>query len=245
MALRGWKDAVFGLTVIGVLGCGGGNGTPVSTDCAAWMIERAAESSSTYALESGALVLRRPGPTGPTASLPLYNGDDLAFSQAGLTGDFDVKVEWEGLQTGGGVWSQIEAGVWWNDPVSGNVYQISGSVGGGAGAAVIVNLPQVARNNTNIPVTASALDGASGSFRLTRTATAASSTTTVNGQAAAAPATAALPDATYTLFIGVGIGPNSSDNDQHNEESIRIARVTVSAGGGTVKSDEFACAALP
>ena len=63
--------------------------------------------------------------------------------------------------------------------------------------------------------------------------------------AATVQATAPFPDATYTLFIGIGIGASSNTNDLHNEESIRITRVTITGGGGTVKSDEFACAALP
>jgi len=249
MAKVGWRRAVvgLGLSLSGALGagCGGGGGGGGSKECASWMIDMFGDSGATATLESGALVLRRPGPTDAAPVNGPFNGDDLALSQVGLTGTFDVNVDWEGLQTGGGVWSQIEAGIWWNDPQSGNIYQAAGSVGGNGGEVVIINDPQFTIDQTDLPLTPSALDGARGSFHFIRTAAGASSTTTVNGQAVTAQATAPFPDATYTLFIGIGIGPIANDNDLHDEESIRITRVTVTGGGGTVKSDEFACAALP
>lgn len=268
MVKVGWRSAILGVAanVVVSLGagcgdgaggssstggaggssCGGSGGGGTGSECASWKIDKDTDTAATATLDSGALVLRRPGPT--TMSFPstsVFNNDDLALSQVGLTGDFDVKVEWEALQTGGGIWSKIEAGVQWIDPSGGYNYQVAGTVGGNGGQAILFNNPQFTLNNTNGPVVASALDGASGSFHLTRTTTGGSSTTTINGQSVTAQATAPLPDGPYTLFIGIGLGAIMSDTDQHNEESIRITRVTVSCGGGTVKSDEFACAALP
>src|SRR5262245_54286575 len=127
--------------VTAVLGCGSSNGTPASTECAPWTLKMAPGTMATAGLEGGALVLRRPAPTSTGPNNGLFNGDDLALTQVGLTGAFDVKVEWEALQTGGGVWSQVEAGILWNDPVSGDVIQATGSVGGNGGVAVLLNNP--------------------------------------------------------------------------------------------------------
>ena len=236
------------LALVSAAGCGGasGDGGGDDTGCASWKIESGSEYG-TAELADSALVLRTAGLPVRSSNTSPFNGLDLAFSQEGLTGDFDVTISWEELRTGGGLWSRIEGGVWFDDPNSGNgyVYQVVGDIGGSGGMAVVVNQPADFLLDSFVGPSAATFEDASGSFHIVRTATGATSTTTMkNGMTATSRSTTPLPDVSYTLFIGIGIGPFSYDEDEHDEASIRITGVTVSGGGGTVKSDDFSCGTL-
>ena len=235
-----WAGALLGA------GCGGGSETGGNGDgsgCASWQIDFSDGRHGTAELADGALVLRASGlPARWDQSAP-FGGNEIAFKQAGLTGNFDVTITWEDFRTGGGIWSRVQGGVWSTDPSSGYVVQATGSLSGAAAEAMVLNFPTdgVIEGVYGTPVT---LDHASGSFHIVRTAAGATVTTTAIGMTATSQSTVPFPAGSYTLFLGIGYAPVTSDTDQHADESIRITGVTVSGGGGTVKSDDFSCGTL-
>lgn len=203
--------------------------------CAGWTVVRSQGSASTATIANGALTLARPA--SPKSDHPSFNGADLALVQSGLTGDFDVAVQWEAFH-GTSVSLQgpaAQVGVWMSN--GGMSSQATGEVGRGSGWATVSHGSQLTENAlSSVPP---AIDGSSGSFRIRRVGGHVTVTTVVSGATAVAESTGDFSDSPLALFIAIG------DDYAHGADtgaaSIRIKRVTVTGGGGAVKSDDFTC----
>jgi hypothetical protein len=206
--------------------------------CAGWVIERAKGASATAAISNGHLLLARPA--GPPDFDAIYNEADLAVTQSGLTGDFDITVDWQAFSSNSTPFlgPRVEAGVWLPNGNGGVVAQGSAEVGRASGWASIVSASQFTTNSLN-PTPAS-VDGAAGSFHLQRVGTSLTVTSTVNGEVVTAQSTAPFDYAPLKLFLS--IGDHDVKSPDTGATSIAITKVTVSGGGGGVKSDDFSCA---
>jgi hypothetical protein len=177
---------------------------------------------------------------GGAASSGGYTGSDVAVTQSGLVGDFDVNIEWEGFQPGGSMLLNgaiIGAGLVWQDETQTSYVAGAELRSGTAGARVYVpdgDLELVFLDPTPDPAS---LIGASGSFRFRRTAGILSTITTVNSQSARAEAVEPIEQEPFTLFISIG----NPDGSGTGPASLRITDVTVTGGGGVLKSDDFSC----
>src|SRR6187399_822917 len=79
-------------------GAAGASSTPTLTGCATWKLQSASGATSTITLVDGGIELFRPGDASNTQTV--FNSDDVAISQAGLTGDFDILVTYDHFQPG-------------------------------------------------------------------------------------------------------------------------------------------------
>jgi hypothetical protein len=212
----------------------GTNPSARTLGCARWVVSADKATSATVEIAGGALLFRRP--QGGEQLFGPFNGADVAVEQAGLTGDFDVKIDWRRFQPGGGAFfngPRASAGVWWTP----DTYQASAGVGTGTGTATIVHGKQFELDTLpNIP--ASLVDAA-GSFEIQRAAGSVTVTTIVNGQTVTAHSTEPFPEQPLTLYLAIG---NLSGPDEMGTASVEFTRVTVTGGGGQVKSDDFSCA---
>jgi hypothetical protein len=221
-------------------GTAGASPTPTFEGCAAWDLQIAPNATSTITQTDGGVLLSRPGDD-PTTD-PVFNNSDVAISQTGLTGDFDVRVTFEDFQPGDAHPVQgpvLEAGAWIRAS-DGFINQATGVVGAGDGeVAVIVpydDTPIVALS----PLPADgALVGASGSIEIIRKDGIFTSTIVVNGVTDTVSSTTPYLGEPMTFFIGIGLlGESQGDADA----SVKVTGVTVTGGGGGVLSDSFDCA---
>jgi hypothetical protein len=227
-----------------------GDGAVATLGCAHWQVSTVADSAATAVISGGALILTRPGGPAPFDSTP-FNGAELALSQPGLQGDFDITVAWGDFQPGGGtpfVGPRVQAGVWFQAPPTatgdGSVSQSNpldhaeGTVGGGTVRASIVHESPTQLTDNPISPTPASLVDASGTFRIQRSGTTCTVTTTLNGQSVAAQSTVPFPEQPLTLFLGI----DDMDGMGAGTASIKVTGVTVTGGGGAVHSDDFSCA---
>jgi hypothetical protein len=191
-------------------------------------------------VSDGALNLEREPGAPPPFFERVHNNAELAVAQSGLVGDFDVTIEWEDFQPGGSMLlngPRIGAGLVWQDETSTFYVAHADVMSGTASARVYVpdeDLQIVFLDPTPDPAS---LVGASGSFRFQRTAGILSTITTVNSQSARAESEQLVEHEPFTLFICIG----DPDESGAGPASIKISGVTVTGGGGVVKSDDFSC----
>ncbi len=219
-------------------GAGGARpGGPMLESCATWTLETARLATSTITLTDGGLLLFRPGDASNTQTL--YNSSDVAISQSGLTGDFDVLVEYDHFQPGDAqpfFGPQFEAGVWFHDP-SGSIYQASGTVGAADGTLAVIVPDDDTPIHSFDPIPDSLVD-ASGGIELQRKAGVFTVTVTINGVENSISSSKSYDAGPLVLFIGMGLRGESVGPA---DASVRITRVTVEGGGGSVLSDTFDC----
>jgi hypothetical protein len=218
----------------------GPSGGRVALGCAEWGLLSAPGNPTSATVVDGALLLERPDEA-ETPSDPFYRFADLAVNQGGLSGDFEITVEWQDFQPGGAVGfvgAQVKAGVWW---VGSPGAQALATVGQGTATAQIVQDDGPEEFNINYleprPSTES-LVGASGTFHISRSGTFVFVKTTVNGQTVSAASSEPFIEEPLALFLAIG---NSDFDEGMGDASIRITNVTVVGGGGLVESDDFSC----
>jgi hypothetical protein len=221
----------------GSAGMGGAPAVPTLEGCATWTLETARNATSTIALTDGGVLLFRPGDASNTQTV--YNTSDVAISQAGLTGDFDVLVEFDHFEPGDAhpFWGPaLEAGVWFHD-TDGRVYQANGSVGAGDGR-LVVSVPD---DDTPIhgfdPIPDTLVDAA-GSIEIARNAGIFTVTVVINGVTNTISSSVPYDAEPLVLFIGIGL---MGQSDGPADSSVRVTSVTVDGGGSTVQSDAFDC----
>jgi hypothetical protein len=223
----------------GVTASSGSGGAPITLGCAGWQVQTASGDQTTAKIAGGALVLTRPA--GTMAFSGPYNGD-IALTQAGLSGDFDVTVSWQAFAPGDAkpfVGPRFSAGAWWQDP-SGLIYQATGSVGAATGEAAIIHGQQFTINSLDPSPTPASFAGATGSFQIQRTGTSMTVTTTMNAETVSAQSTVPFSEQPLTLVMWMD-DTSESGTPSMSAAGVTITRVQVSGGGGTVKSDDFSC----
>lgn len=218
-------------------GMAGAPSVPTLEGCATWTLESAYNATSTISLTDGGVLLSRPGDASNTQSV--YNSSDVAISQAGLTGDFDILVQYDHFQPGDAhpFWGPaLEAGVWFHD-TDGSVYQANASVGAGDGRLVV----SVPNDDTPIhsfdPIPDTLVDAA-GSIEIARNAGIFTVTLVINGVTNTISSSVPYDAEPLVLFVGIGL---MGQSDGPADSSVRVTRVTVEDGGGTVLSDTFDC----
>lgn len=227
-------------TSAGSGGLGGTAGAPAATTldgCATWTIETAPNATSSITPTDGGLLLFRPGDDPSTRGV--YDTSHIAISQPGLTGDFDVVVEFDHFQPGDArsPWGPVfETGVWFHDP-DGLVYQASAQVGAGDAQLQV----DVHDGDTLIeffsPTPATLVDAA-GSLEIQRSAGIFTASAVINNVKNSKSSSTPYNAEPLLFYIGIGymgmrVGPADA--------SVRITRVTVKGGGGSVLSDTFDC----
>lgn len=223
-------------------GTAGAAASPPTIGCAGWTFDLAKGTLADVTMISGGARFTRPATTSDP-SVTYFNGADVAIEQTGLTGDFDVKVSFKDFVPGKGKSfssPRAEAGVWWHDPATGNIYQAIGLVGGISIGAVVSHGHQFTINYP--PTPAGSLDGASGSFQVTRVGTVVTVKTLVNGQLASAQSELSEPfsEEPLTLFLSLDDEGRAFD-DPPQDSAITFTQVQVTGGGGQVKSEDFSC----
>lgn len=208
--------------------------------CAPWQVLRSTSTLASVSVSDGALNFERDPGAPPPFFERVHNNAEIAVAQSGLIGDFDVTIEWEGFQPGGSMLLNgpiIGAGLVWQEETRRTYVAHADVRSGTASATVIVpdgDLQLVFLDPTPDPAS---LMGASGSFRFRRTAGILSTITTVNSQSARAESDEPVEQEPFTLFICIG----DPDGTGTGPASIKITDVTVTGGGGVVKSDDFSC----
>jgi hypothetical protein len=222
-------------------GTGGGSGTGGSgarattlTSCATWELALAADTTSSATLTDGGLVLFRPG-----GSIDSGARNEVEISQSGLTGDFDVVITFDSFQQGDTASFQgmeLKVGVIGTDAEGSAAF---GTVGGQTADVSISTESTDPRSGLNRAPNATWLDNASGTVEFAMQGGIMTATTTVKDymgfDISAVPFTAT----TYELVIGITL--RGSDYGKM-DSSVRITSVSVTGGGGSVKSDTFDCA---
>lgn len=220
-------------------GAAGHTSAPTLEGCATWTLETAHGASSTITLTDGGVLLFRPGDT--TNTQRLYNTADVALSQPGLSGDFDIVVSYDNFQPGDATPFEgpvFEVGALRRDP-TGYIYQASGSVGAGDGDMAIL-VP-----NDDTPVTSfspipdpAALVGASGSIEIARKDGIMTSSVSINGVKNSIASTTPYNEDGFVFFVSIGL---RGESQGPADASVRITNVKVEGGGGAVMSDAFDC----
>jgi len=220
-------------------GAAGQSSAPTLEGCATWALETAHGASSSITLTDGGVLLFRPG--GASNTQTLYNTADVALSQPGLSGDFDIVVRYDNFQPGDATPFQgpeFQAGAIRRDP-TGYIYQVSGSVGAGDGDMAIL-VP-----NDDTPITAfspipdpAALVGASGAIEIARKDGIMTSSVTINGVKNSISSTTPYNEDGFVFFVSIGL---RGESQGPADASVRITSVEVEAGGGAVMSDSFDC----
>lgn len=220
-------------------GAAGQTSAPTLEGCATWALETAHAATSTIALTDGGVLLFRPG--GASNTQTLYNTADVALSQPGLSGDFDIVVRYDNFQPGDATPFQgpeFQAGAIRRDP-TGYIYQVSGSVGAGDGDMAIL-VP-----NDDTPITAfspipdpAALVGASGAIEVARKDGIMTSSVTINGVKNSISSTTPYNEDGFVFFVSIGL---RGESQGPADASVRITSVEVEGGGGAVMSDSFDC----
>jgi hypothetical protein len=199
-----------------------------------WEIITAPGSTSTATLVDGALYLVRPG--GPPDDGGYIGTDGVDVVQRGLTGDFDIVVAFEGFvqgDTGERDGPYFTAGVHKLQD-DGSTAIARGTVGGQI-AFLAVSIDNMGRSGSVIrAANATWLENASGSLQFRRTGTEMTATVTIGHGSDSRSSPLPFDAEPLSLFIGIG-------NGGLQETSIKITSVTVTGGGGTVKSDSFDC----
>jgi hypothetical protein len=220
---------------------GAGPGDTGRLGCADWRLQTTPGNPSSATIVDGALVLERPADT--ESPLPgIYNNADVAVSQDGLSGDFDITVVWENFQPGDAVpfiGPRVEAGVWRDDLSEGYLVQATASVGQTTGTASIVQHGELAMNFLDPSPSPESLVGASGVFHITRTGASVTVESMVNGQVVSIQSSEPFSDEPLTLFISIDKATGGDETTAAS--SIEISSVVVEGGGGRVKSDDFTC----
>jgi hypothetical protein len=211
---------------------------PTVEGCATWELQTAQGATSTITLSDGGLVLLRPGDATNTATV--FNTTDVVVSQAGLSGDFDVVLDFSEFRPGDAiqfVGPEFQMGVYKRE-ASGSIYQAVGRVGAGDAILGIVIPDEDPQISFFDPVPAT-LDDASGSIELARKSGIVTVTITINGVENSISSTTPYDADDLTLFIGIGLYGSSQGPA---DASVLVSKVEVEGGGGTVKSDPFTCA---
>lgn len=226
----------------GAGGTAGAAANQPTIGCAGWTLDLGKGTLAGVMVISGGARFTRPAATSD-ASTTYFNGADVAIEQTGLTGDFDVKVGFKDFVSGKGkslISPRAQAGVWWHDPATGSIFQATGWLGGAAISATVVHGKQFTNNYP--PTPAGSLDGASGSFQITRAGTLVTVKTLVNGQLASAQSELSEPfsEEPLTLFLSVDDEGRAFD-DPPQDSAITFTQVQITGGGGQVKSDDFSC----
>lgn len=230
-----------GMTSAG--GMAGAPGDETLTSCATWKVQRGQSGMSTAELVEGGLLLTRPG--GSFSDDGPYNGADIAISQSGLTGDFDVVVAFDELEPSDGKPFQgptFTAGVWHHSD-NGEIWQANGRVGQGV-ANVSTQLWPVegmgVGDTESVDHTIVAGDmwlvGASGTIELSRTGTSITATITVNGESATYTPPEAFDVDPLDLFLQIA---NTAEDYGMTDMAVRITSVMVTGDG--IMSDTFDC----
>jgi hypothetical protein len=229
----------------GTLSAGGMAGAPAKetlTGCATWTVERG-DSTSTVELVDGGVVLKLPA--GTFTNYGPFNFADIALSQSGLTGDFDVVISFDQLQPGDEIplaGPRFEAGVW-HHAESGDVTQANGRVGQEVAtvSTVVWPVPHMGTGMTKsvdhlIPDDTWLID-ASGRIELRREGTTITGTITVEGESVTYTSDEVFDVDPLELYLSLG---NSDEERSTAEASVRITSVMVEGEG--VMSDTFDCA---
>jgi hypothetical protein len=170
----------------------------------------------------------------------LYNGDNIALAQAGLTGDFDITAKFENFQPGAPqifVGPEFEAGVFWQT-ADGSLWQATGQVGESAAQAILINGNDFLQKLLDPLPNPNSLTGASATIEIKRASGMVTVTTTLNSQSVSVTST--VPFTQEPLNFAIGIG-SSANSQQWDDSSVLLTSVTVEGGGGAVKSDTFRC----
>lgn len=221
----------------GSAGMAGAPPVPTLESCATWQLETARDATSTITLTDGGVLVLRPADASNTETV--YNASDVAISQTGLTGDFDILVEYDRFQPGYAhpfAGPLLDAGVWFHD-ADGSVYQASGSVGAGDGRLAIIVPDDDALIHAFDPIPDDLVD-VSGSIELARNAGIFTVTVVINGVTNTISSSVPYDAEPLVLFIGIG---QQGQKIGSADASARIKRVTVQGGGGSVLSDTFDC----
>ncbi|HEY4105285.1 MAG TPA: hypothetical protein VGM44_15415 [Polyangiaceae bacterium] len=221
-------------------GASGTAGAAAATiGCAGWQVDIAQGDAATAEIQNGKLVLAHPANT--VAGSNDFGGD-IALVQDGLTGDFDVTLNFEDFVPGDAkpfVGPRLVAQVRYHDP-SGSIYSAGGTVGSATGQASVVHQPQFTINSLDPSPAPSSFVGASGSFHIQRASNEITVTTTVNGQTVTAQSTTPFPEQPLTLLFFLDDGEDAGLMAPQ-AYGATVSKVTVVGGGGTVKSDDFSC----
>jgi hypothetical protein len=221
-------------------GAAGQAGGTTLQGCATWALDTARGATSTATLTSGGLLLFRPGNATNTQTAS-DTGDDVALSQPGLTGDFDITVNFDQFQPGDAdliMGPEFDAGVYHHDPTTGRIYSATGTVGAGDAYLAVLVPNDSTPINSFVPVPGAAtIVGAAGSIELARKAGIITASITINGVKNSNSSMTPYND-DLVFFIGIGlVGESQGPSDS----SVRITSVKVDGGGGAVMSDTFDC----
>jgi hypothetical protein len=218
-------------------GAAGTASSPTFQGCATWNLETARGATSTITLTDGGVLLFRPGDANNTQTV--YNTTDIALSQPGLSGDFDIVVSYDNFQPGDAqpFWGpEFQAGAYLRES-SGYVYEADGRVGAGDGVMAV----RVPNDDTPIgtfsPIPDS-LVGASGSIEIARKDGIMTSAVTINGVTNSVSSTTPFYEDGFVFFVGIGL---SGEAVGPADASVRITSIKVEGGGGAVMSDAFDC----
>jgi hypothetical protein len=230
-------QATGGTPAAGTGGSGGtsgsGTGATTITSCATWELALAEDTTSSATLTAGGLVLFRPG-----GSIDSGARNEVEISQGGLTGDFDVVVTFDSFQQGDTAAFQgmeLKVGIIGTDA---DRSAAIGTVGGQTADVSISTDSTDPRSGLNRAPNATWLDNASGTFEFAMQGGIVTATTTVKDYMGFDTSAVPFTATTFELFIGITLRGRDYGR---MDSSVRITSVSVTGGGGNVKSDTFDC----
>lgn len=227
---------------VGDAGTGDSGGTSGSSGmvpitvkgCTVWELGLAPDTESTATLTDGGLVLFHPGGS------PLNESyrNDIELTQRGLTGDFDVAVAFDSFQQGD---TGALKGMMLQVAVSGADADGSVAMGmvGAQTADVELSTETVDdRSGLNRAPDPTWLDDASGKIEFSMRDGIITANTLVGDYYGFDTSAVPFDATTFDLWLGIVIrGSGVGELDS----SVRITSVTITGGGGSVKSDTFDC----
>jgi hypothetical protein len=204
-----------------------------------WTVQQNQCRQGAVTLTSKGVLLSRPGSPGNAEDV-IYNGDNIALAQGGLTGDFHIIAKFEDFQPGAPqafVGPEFEAGVYWRT-AEGSIWQATGQVGCSTAQAILINGHDFLQKLLDPTPNPNTLVGAAATVDIKRESGMVTVTTTVNGQSTSEMSTAPFTEEPLTFAIGIG---SSGNSERWDDSSVLLTSVTIEGGGGAVKSDTFHC----